>query len=206
MYDAGELRQTTQPNPKSKKRTKMKNRILSMFLAAMMLLSLAACGGSQQSETTQTDTAAVESTAETTTKETAAEEPAEASAAGSADVYEQMKQVYTKAGAGKDEDGFFYFLAYDENVDNAIFVLLDPSGSASMNVVGPVAQEDSWLIIQDQSNDTAFRFGLTDISDEGFVMMLKNGSQVSMSFTDAPRVIALIKSIDEGTEIINPLA
>lgn len=165
----------------------MKLRVLTMLLAASMALGLVAIGGIKVAA------AAAPATASTEYTEVDPE------------VYEQMKEVYTKAGAGQDKEGYSYILAYDENVDNAIFVLLDQTGKSSINVVGPVTEEDSWLTITDPTTENTFTFGLKDVTDVGFTMVAqKNGQEIPMEFVDAAAAVDVIAAIDAGTEIINP--
>ncbi len=204
----------------------MKMRFTSLLLAVLLLFCLTACGGSSAPAETESDTekAAVGETEYTeeddyveddsyiddTAKEAGeeAEEAVEEAAedAAEADPYAAMKAVYTKAGAGQGADGIYYFLAYDENVDNAIFVMLEGSGEKSMNIVGPVTQNDNLLTITDTKDESiSLTFGLSDISEQGFTMVLKNGEEIPMGFTDAGKVIDIITAIDNGTEIINPL-
>lgn len=184
----------------------MKLRILGILLAVCMLMGLVACGGgsSTTEEAEPATTEAVEEAAAEDTEAVAAAEDTQA-ATEDTDVYEQMKSIYTMAAAGQGSDGFYYIFAYDDNVDNGIFIILDEEGKSSVNLVGPITQEDPWLTITDSSNNNTYTFGLKDMTDKGFTMVAqKNEEEIPMEFCDPSQAIDVIKAIDQGTEIVNP--
>ena len=167
----------------------MKLRTLAIVFALCMVMGLTVCAAGAEDNTK----AAAEGTTE---------------AAEDTDVYEKMKEIYVNAAVGQGKDEFYYILSYDENMDNAIFILMDKDGKSSFNVVGPVTQEDSWLTITDSSDNNTFTFGVKDdLTEKGFTMVAqKNNEEIPMEFCDAAQVVDVIKAIDQNTEIVNPFA
>ena len=120
--------------------------------------------------------------------------------------------VFTKALAGQDSDGNSYFYVYNDDESFVALVMLSADGANSMNAVGPaVVNEDGSVTIQDTNSPLTYTATPSDNGGVDFIVHDPSGAgndakALLEAYGDVDTVINLIKAIDNGTEIMNPLA
>lgn len=119
--------------------------------------------------------------------------------------------VFTKSLAGKDEDGNSYFYVYNDDESFVALVMLGANGSYSVNSVGaPVVNGDGSVTIQDAKNPLTYTATPSENGGVDFIVHDPSGGgndakAVLGAYENVTEVIDLIKAIDNGTEIMNPL-
>lgn len=184
-------------------------RIIPAGAAALALaLALGACGSS--ATTTSDSTESEQATSEAVATESAAESTSTESSSpsmSSSDLRtaDTLAQIFTIGYAGVGSDGNYYYLATDQNVSYAAFVILSQDGTQSMNAVGQVVQDGNYLTVNDTTSGYSVTFEVQK-ADSGIQFTLKDGTTVLLGSVDPSEVCNIIVAIDQNTQIVNPLA
>lgn len=188
----------------------MKKKIFALLLALTMVFALAACGGGDSkaepaAETTDDTTASVaeETTAEEDTTE------GETSESPLTEEQEEKKQtllqVFTMAAQGHGDDGFDYYLAYNDDVSYACLMKADHDNQQCFDVTGEVTEdENGWLTIADTTYDYVYSFALTQQDDGTYTITTTNDVTVPMEFVDVDRTLTNIVYFEGNYTIVTP--
>ena len=192
----------------------MKKKIIALLLALTMVFALAACGGGDSkagpaAETTDDTTASV--AAETTAEEetTEGESDGETSESPLTEEQEEKKQtllqVFTMAAQGHGDDGFDYYLAYNDDVSYACLMKADHDNQQCFDVTGEVTEdENGWLTIADTTYDYVYSFALTQQDDGTYTITTTNDVTVPMEFVDVDRTLTNIVYFEGNYTIVTP--
>lgn len=141
----------------------MKKRILALIFAAMMALSMTACGGSDTSDTTSQDT-----TNDTTTA--AADDTASNDTEEAFD-WSSLEGELTETYMGMSEAGEGVY--YGGNADGSLTILIyaDPETSQVASFVGPCTDAgEDMLTVTDETTGNTMTFSVA-AQDDGTILM-----------------------------------
>ena len=204
--------------------TKPLRRVLAALLALTMVFALAACGGSDSEAEIADDTAA--SVAEETTAEeetTGGEETTDGEEAASGEATadgalsespltaeqeekkQQLLQVFTMAAQGHGDDGFDYYLVYNDDVSRACLLKADHENQQCIDVTGDVTEdENGWLTIADNTYHYTYSFALSQQDDGTYVITTTNDVTVPLEFVEVDRALTNILAFEGSYTIVNP--
>lgn len=199
----------------------MTKKLIALLLAMMMAFALVACGGGSSESKPAEEPAAASTQAEETEAEQeeasveAGEEAPESESgeAGSESPLtaeqEEKKQalleVFTMAAQGHGDDGFDYYLVYNDDVSYACLMKADHDNQQCIDVTGEVTEdEDGWLTVTDGTYGYSFPFLLTQQDDGTYTITTTNDVTVPMEFVDVDRTLTNILGFEGSYTILDP--
>lgn len=198
----------------------MTKKLMALLLALVMVFAFCACGDDNAAaETTETTDAAVTSAA--TETEAAEADAAEGSApaaetdaaegSASADAsYEEKRQnllkVFTLAVQGQGDDGFDYYLLFNDDKTMACLMKADHDNQQCVDVTGDFTEdEEGWLTITDNTYGYSFSFQMVQ-DDNGNTTGIKttNDVNVEMSGMDVETAVDDVLYYETSYTLVNP--
>ena len=170
----------------------MRKKLLALLVATTMSMALIACGGGEDTATTEV---AVEETEEEATVEETVEMSEEEAA---------LRAAFTTAIAGSDEADNTYWFLFDDELTFGAFVILSADYTQSVNVVGEITSrdEDGALVITDESTNSYIAFTVVEEGEDYLVVQIEDGNQVTMINYDFDEAVQTVIGIDQSTEIL----
>lgn len=190
----------------------MKKKVFALLLALTMVFALAACGGGDSAaepaaEPTDDTTASV---AEDTEEETTEGESDGASSESPLTEEQEEKkqtllQLFTMAAQGHGDDGFDYYLVYNDDVSYACLMKADHDNEQCIDVTGEVTEdEDGWLTITDGTYGYTYSFALSQQDNGTYTITTTNDVTVPLEFVEVDRALTNIVAFEGSYTIINP--
>lgn len=204
---------------------KKRKLFLALGLAAVMTAaSMAGCGGnkadkkddnktemsSDKKEDAANDNMADANNADSSADDNMSADDTQDQGADMSTHSDDSLSMFTKALVGKDDDGNSYFYVYNDDESFVALVMLSADATTSMNSVGAAVENgDGTVTIQDPNMPLTYQATPADDGVE-FILFDPSGGgndakAIIRPYEDVNAVIDLIKAIDSGTEIVNPL-
>ncbi len=155
-------------------------KLFALLLALSMVFALAACGGEETAPETEADAPVV-------VEET-----------------EEFQLTVENTGLtigfmGVGDDGVNYYVAFDDEVNYGVMVLLSEDATETLNVVGEVVEDENGILtIVDNTDDLSISFAVSEI-EGGVMLTMADGSEVILGSVDPAEVLEAIAIIDEHT-------
>lgn len=189
----------------------MKKKLFALLLALTMVFAMASCGGDSAAEPAAepTDDAAVSVAEETEAETTESESDGTSSESPLTAEQEEKKQtllqVFTMAAQGHGDDGFDYYLVYNDDVSYACLMKADHDNEQCIDVTGEVTEdEDGWLTITDGTYGYTYSFALSQQDDGTYIITTTNDVTVPLEFVEVDRTLTNIIAFEGSYTIINP--
>ncbi len=162
------------------------------LLFFLLALGLALAGCSVSSTSTSEVSASYSVTEEGDEAEDLATEDVEAEDASEAYINrDYLLETYPWAAVGEGDDGCTHYLLYDnEDVTQAMLVILDEEAGSCTFAEGPVDWEGDDMTIHDTEEEGAFiTLTVTESLDDGLQVRFQDDTTADLAYTDAEETV-----------------